>query len=98
MEFLVHIEVRWPPEGDPDEHARLVAGERERANELAAAGIIQRLWRIPGRRANYGLWSADDATALHEAISSLPFYPWLDVEVIALAEHPSDPRRSTDRG
>jgi muconolactone D-isomerase len=96
MEFLVHIEVRWPPDGDPQERDRLVSAEAVRARELAADGTIKRLWRIPGRRANYGLWSADDATALHTAISSLPFYPWLDVEVIALAEHPSDPQRSTD--
>ena len=96
MEFLVHIEVRWPPDGDPEQRARLVEAEAARARELAAAGTIKRLWRIPGRQANYGLWSADDATALHTAISSLPFFPWLDVEVIALAEHPSDPPRSTD--
>ena len=96
MEFLVHIEVRWPPDGDPDEFARLVDAERARAQELAAAGTIKRLWRIPGRRANYGLWSADDVTTLHTAITSLPFFPWLDVEVIALAEHPSDPLRSSE--
>lgn len=98
MEFLVHIEVRWPSEGDPTEHARLVAAERTKASELAAAGTIRRLWRIPGRRANYGLWVAPDATALHDAISSLPLFPWLDVEVTALAEHPSDPSPSSDRG
>jgi muconolactone D-isomerase len=98
MEFLVHIEVRWPGDGDPAEHARLVEAERARARELAAAGTIRRLWRIPGRRANYGLWAAPDATALHDAISSLPFFPWLDVEVTALAEHPSDPSAPSDRG
>ena len=96
MEFLVHIEVRWPGDGDPAEFARLVAAERTRASELAAAGTIQRLWRIPGRRANYGVWTAPDATALHEAFSSLPFFPWLDIEVTALAEHPSDPALAPD--
>ncbi len=91
MDFLVHIEVRWPPHGDSDVRDQLVEAEAARAVELADLGIIKRLWRIPGRRANYGLWAAEDATALHAAISSLPFYPWLDVEVIPLAEHPSDP-------
>ena len=91
MEFLVHIEVRWPPDGDPDELARLTAAERARAAELAADGIIRRLWRVPGRRANWGLWEAADATALHAAIASLPLFPWLSVEVHALAAHPSDP-------
>ncbi len=91
MEFLVHIEVMWPPDGDPGELKRLTAAEHDRARELGEAGIIRRLWRIPGRRANWGLWAASDATALHAAIASLPFYPWLSVEVHALAAHPNDP-------
>jgi len=64
MEFLVHIEIRYPADGDPEELARLVAAERVRGAELAAAGTIRRLWRVPGRRANWGVWEALDATAL----------------------------------
>jgi muconolactone D-isomerase len=90
MEFLVHIEVGWPAEGDARELARLTAAERERAEELARAGTIRRLWRIPGRRANWGLWAAPSATALHAALASLPFFPWLSIDIIALADHPSD--------
>lgn len=91
MEFLVNIEVEWPVDGDPEEFARLTTAERTRGAELAAAGTIRRMWRVPGRRANWGVWEAEDATALHAAISSLPFFPYLDVEVIPLAAHPNDP-------
>ncbi|HXG39533.1 MAG TPA: muconolactone Delta-isomerase family protein [Candidatus Limnocylindrales bacterium] len=97
MEFLVQTEILWPPDGDPDELASLIAAERERARELAAAGRIRRLWRIPGRRANWGLWEAEDATALHEALASLPLYPWLSIVVHPLAAHPSDPERPGGR-
>lgn len=93
MEFLVEIEVRWPPDGDPEQKAALADAERKRSGELAAAGTLKRLWRIPGRWANVGLWEAADATALHEALSSLPFFPWLDIEVRPLARHHSDPPR-----
>lgn len=95
MEFLVHIEVGWPPDGDDRRLAELTAAERARAVELIEEGIIRRLWRVPGQSANYGLWEAPDATALHHAIASLPFFPWLAVEVVPLAAHPSDPARST---
>lgn len=91
MEFLVEIEVKWPPDGDPAQRAELIAAEGRRAAELAAAGTVRRLWRIPGRWANVGLWEAPDATALHDAIASLPFYPWLTATVRPLARHPSDP-------
>ena len=93
MDFLVEIAVRLPPETDAERKAELIAAEALRAKELAASGVISRLWRIPGRWSNVGIWIADDATALHEAISSLPLYPWLDVEVTPLASHPNDPAR-----
>jgi muconolactone D-isomerase len=91
MEFLLHIKVTWPPDGEPEELARRTKGESVRARELAEAGIIKRVWRIPGEWANWGLWEADDATAIHEAVTSLPMWPYLDVEVYPLAEHPNDP-------
>jgi muconolactone D-isomerase len=91
VEFLVSIVVEWPPDGDPEEKQRLVEAEGARARELAEAGTIKRLWRIPGRWANIGLWEADDATALHDALTSLPLHAWLDIDVQPLALHPSDP-------
>jgi muconolactone D-isomerase len=92
LEFLVEIEVRWPPDGDHAQRDLLVKAERDRSRQLAAEGVLLRLWRVPGRWANVGLWQADDATALHEALTSLPFYPWLDILVRPLAEHPNDPQ------
>ena len=91
MEFLLHIKVTFPPDGDPQEKARRIEGEGIRARELAAAGVIKRVWRIPGEWANWGLWEVADATALHEALTSLPLFPHLDIEVQPLAQHPSDP-------
>ena len=90
-EYLVHIEVNWPPDGDEELKAKLVDAERARAQELIAEGVICRLWRVPGRWANWGVWRAASADELHQALSSLPFFPWLDVEVFPLAVHPSDP-------
>src|SRR5260370_25793995 len=97
MEVPVHLVVPGPAGGDRAERERLVAAEGVRARELAEAGIIDRLWRIPGRWANWGLWVAPDATALHAAIASLPLYPWLSVDVHPLAEHPSAPQRQPGR-
>jgi len=91
MEFLLNIEVTWPPDGDPEERDRRIAAEGVRARELAAEGVIKRVWRIPGKWANWGLWEAPDATAIHAAIQSLPMWPYLRVEVYPLAAHPNDP-------
>jgi muconolactone D-isomerase len=45
------------------------------------------MWRVPGRRANVGLWEAADASELHELLSSLPVFPWMNIQVRPLAEH-----------
>jgi muconolactone D-isomerase len=88
VEFMVSIEVRTPPDMDPDRLSALQGAEAVRARELVAQGILRRIWRIPGRRANVSLWEAPDATALHTALSSLPLWPWLEIEVQPLATHP----------
>jgi muconolactone delta-isomerase len=91
MEFLVHIQVNWPPEGDAEMLVRLTEAERARARELAVEGRIRRLWRIPGRFATWGIWEATDASELHAAVNSLPLIRYLDITVYPLATHPSDP-------
>jgi muconolactone D-isomerase len=91
VEFLVEIRVDWPPDGDAVTRDRLIAAERQRAHELTDLGRIKRLWRRPGAWANVGIWEAIDADELHEALVSLPFYPWLSIQVAPLAHHPDDP-------
>jgi muconolactone D-isomerase len=85
--YLVQITVELPPEMEPLDRAELLARERGRGEELQAQGIIEDIWRIPGRQANVGLWRAKSATELHSAISSLPVWRWTRVEVTALADH-----------
>jgi muconolactone D-isomerase len=86
-EFLVEIEIELPPSTPDGERAALIEAEAVRGRELRDAGSIVRMWRIPGRRANVGVWSAADASELHEAISSLPLFPWMNVQVRPLADH-----------
>lgn len=88
VEFLVEIEVEVPTEMTATERARLAAAELERGRQLQATGTIVRIWRIPGRKANAGIWEAPDATALHAAIESLPMFPHLRATVTSLARHP----------
>ena len=90
MEFLVRAENRLPLDTPEEERDRLRKAERERAGELREAGILERLWRVPGRNAWVGLFEVPDATALHDALTSLPLFPWLDVTVEPVATHPQE--------
>lgn len=91
MEFLVHVEQDIPPDIDPDRLAALKSAERARGEALVAAGTLRRIWRIPGRRATYQLYECDGPDELHDALSSLPLFGWMDIDVIALAGHALDP-------
>ncbi|HMJ36368.1 MAG TPA: muconolactone Delta-isomerase family protein [Baekduia sp.] len=84
MEFLVHITVSIPDDIAED----VVAEERRVGAQLREAGVIRRIWRVPGTTSNVGIWEAFDATELHDALSSLPAFPWAHVEVTPLAVHP----------
>jgi len=90
MEFLVRFEAHPPPSVSSEQIATLKAMERERATELRAQGILKRLWRVPGRRGVVGLWEAPDTDVLHDALVSLPMFPFLDVSVEPLATHPQE--------
>ena len=92
MEFLVRIEQDIPPDIDPDLLASVKAAEAERGAQLVADGKLQRIWRIPGRRAVYGLYEVEGPDELHEVLSSLPLFPWMDMDVTPLGSHALDPK------
>lgn len=91
MEFLINIKINWPENMDPVFKEKVSKEERAHAKELAAKGHLVRMWRVPGRRENWGLWRAAGATEMHAIISSLPVWPWMDVTIHPLAKHPVDP-------
>lgn len=88
VEFLVAIEIRLPGDLEADRREEMLKAEYERGSLLAKAGIVRSIWRVPGKLANRGIWAASDPTALHEALVSLPLWPYMTVEVVPLARHP----------
>jgi muconolactone D-isomerase len=90
-EFLVNIKFIWPDSVTAERRAELRDKEVAMAAELAKKGHLVRMWRVVGRRENWGLWRAKDATEMHAILSSLPIWPYMDVTVMAVARHPVDP-------
>ena len=42
-----------------------------------------------GRYANVSIFDVENNDELHALLSSLPLFPYMDIEVTALARHPS---------
>jgi muconolactone D-isomerase len=88
QDYLIRIDVALPPDMPESELSSLIDAERARGRELRAAGTIERIWRLPGGLRNVAIWRAPDATALHDALCSLPTYRYCTIKVDALATHP----------
>jgi len=90
-EFLVTLVVRVPDGTPPATVEDTYAREAARARELAVAGQLVRLWRLPGEGRSLGLFRAADDARLAEILRALPLADWLTVETVPLTRHPSDP-------
>ena len=90
MLFHVRMDVRLPQDLDPEVRADLVARERAYSQELQRSGAWPHLWRIVGEYANISIFDVPGNDELHEVLSGLPLFPYMDVTVMPLATHPSD--------
>ena len=89
MLFMVEMTVRPPASLHPGELEKLKQRERETAQRLQCDGRWRHLWRVAGRYANVSIFDVASPDELHEIVSSLPLFPYMDVRVTALARHPS---------
>jgi muconolactone D-isomerase len=90
MEFLVRTRLTRPAWATESEEAHRAAAERAVVGDLIDAGVMKRLWRVPGQWGSWVLFECADPTALHDSLSSLPLYPWMQIDVHPLAKHPFD--------
>ena len=90
----MRIEQQIGSDFDRERLAQLKNAEHARATQLVEQGTLRRIWRIPGRRAVYSLYDVSGPDELHDVLSSLPLFPWMEIEVTALAAHASDPQRA----
>ncbi len=89
MLFMVEMVVKPPLDIDKDEFEALKATEKARAEELQNSEKWRHLWRVTGQYANVSIFDVADAQELHDIVMSLPLYPFMDVYVTSLCQHPS---------
>jgi muconolactone D-isomerase len=89
MLFHVEMTVKLPPDMPRDEADALKSREKALAQQLQRDGKWLHLWRVAGRYANVSIFDVNDNDELHALLSSLPLWPFMDVKVVPLAQHPS---------
>jgi len=89
MLYCVEMDVQVPRDLDPMVFDRLKAEEKSRAADLQRAGTWRHLWRVAGRYANISIFDVASHDELHAILSTLPLFPFMQVKVTPLAQHPS---------
>ena len=89
MLYLVHMIVNIPSTLAPDEAERVKAEEKAYSQQLQKAGKWPHLWRVVGEYANYSVFDVASNDELHELLSNLPLFKYMQITVTPLAKHPS---------
>ena len=83
------MNVRIPHDLPVERADALKREERDRAQALQKSGVWRHLWRHAGRYANTSIFDVESTQALHDILSTLPLFPFMEISVTALCRHPS---------
>jgi muconolactone D-isomerase len=89
MLFMAEMEVRLPHDMPAERKAELQRAEAAYSGAAQRDGRWLHLWRVAGRYANVSILDVESVDALHELLSGLPLFPYLDIRVTPLARHPN---------
>ena len=88
MLFHVRMDVHIPHDADSKHIDKLRAEEKERAEQLQRDGTWRHLWRIVGEYANISIFDVESSNQLHDVLTSLPLFPFMQIKVTPLCRHP----------
>lgn len=87
MLFHVEMNVKIPHDLEETVVNDLKAKERALSQELQRSGKWVSIWRVVGKYANISIFNVDNPGELHDILSSLPLFPYMEIEVTALCKH-----------
>lgn len=90
MLFAVTMHVALPPDLDPDVRSQTIAREKAYSQQLQREGVWVHIWRRVGQFSNLSIFDVEDNAQLHAILWRLPLFPYMTIEVVPLAPHPSD--------
>lgn len=92
--MLYHVEmtVNIPHGMDEAAASEIKAREKAYSQELQRQGIWRHIWRVAGSYANISVFDCRDNAHLHDVLTALPLYPYMDIAVKPLCRHPSSVR------
>ncbi|MDD2546861.1 MAG: muconolactone Delta-isomerase [Burkholderiaceae bacterium] len=89
MLFLVRMDVRIPHDLPAEQVNEIKAREKAYSQDLQRDGRWKSIWRVVGEYANYSVFDVASNDELHQLLQGLPLFPYMQIAVTPLAQHPS---------
>ncbi|GKT21854.1 muconolactone Delta-isomerase [Acidovorax sp. SUPP3334] len=89
MLFMAEMTVQIPSTLAPEVADEIKRKEKEYSQQLQRSGKWRHLWRVVGEYANVSIFDVASNDELHAILSGLPLFPYMQIKVTPLANHPS---------
>ena len=89
MLYMVEMIVKIPHTLPAEVVAEIKAKEKAYSQQLQKDGKWRHLWRVVGEYSNVSIFDAASNDELHTMLNNLPLFPYMEIKVKALANHPS---------
>ena len=89
MLFKVEMTVNIPASMPKDQADAIKAKEKAYSQRLQREGKWLHIWRVAGLYANVSIFDVADNQQLHDLLTALPLYPYMEISVQPLCRHPS---------
>lgn len=89
MLFMAEMIVEIPSTLAPEVADEIKRKEKAYSQQLQREGKWCHLWRVVGKYANVSVFDVASNDELHTLLSGLPLFPYMQIKVTPLANHPS---------
>ncbi|NAW51893.1 muconolactone delta-isomerase [Elizabethkingia argentiflava] len=89
MVYLVQMDVHIPETWNEKKLVDYLARERECSQKWQSSGKWKYLWRVAGRYSNISVFQVESPEELHQIVSSLPLFPYMEIKVTSICKHPN---------
>ena len=89
MLFMVEMTVNIPQDLPADQANDIKAREKAYSQDLQRSGKWRHIWRVVGEYKNVSIFDVENNDELHQLLSDLPLFPYMEIHVTPLCRHPS---------
>jgi muconolactone D-isomerase len=89
MLYMLQMTVNIPPGQDEKKFEALKSEEKAYVQRLQREGKWKHIWRVTGRFANVSILDVESHDELHDILTAMPLWSYIDIQVTPLSQHPT---------